>query len=100
MSVKRFIAGDEEIGELVCTPAFLPPASNLYVLAEDYDALLAERDALAKDAARYRWLKNGNDSAVLDDMACEIADYVSGHLWDEKIDAAMLPAPPDAGDKS
>lgn len=27
------------------------------VLASDYDALLAERDALAKDAERYRWLR-------------------------------------------
>ena len=27
-----------------------------YVLASDYDALLAERDAMAKDAERYRFL--------------------------------------------
>ena len=28
-----------------------------WVRSSDYDALIAERDALAKDAARYRWLR-------------------------------------------
>lgn len=29
-----------------------------FVGVDDYDTLLAERDALAKDAERYRWLSN------------------------------------------
>lgn len=34
------------------------PNTHALVLASDYAALLAERDALAKDAERYRWLRD------------------------------------------
>ena len=39
--------------------------SSEYIAAEDYDALLAELDALRADAERYRWLRgNGGDYRV------------------------------------
>jgi len=46
----------------------------------EHDALLAERDALAKDAERYRWLRSADEWPDLGvtEMSC-----------DEAIDAAM-----------
>ena len=63
-----------------------------YVQHEDYDALLAERDALAKDAERYRWLRNPDQDValVLDKMVSSgVYEYRAGDELDAAIDAAM-----------
>lgn len=57
------------------------------VTASDYDALLVERDALRKDAERYRWLSNTND-CPLQVVDGEGVLYCSGSL-DYEIDAAL-----------
>lgn len=62
------------------------------VLASDHDALLAERDALAKDAERYRWLRNPDQDValVLDKMVSSgVYEYRAGDELDAAIDAAM-----------
>lgn len=67
------------------------------VLASDYDTLLAERDALAKDAERYRWLRQRLVGASFDwddegmtVLAFEMPDGVSiGADCDKNIDVAM-----------
>jgi len=68
-----------------------------YVLASDYEDLLAERDALAKDAERYRWLRQRLVGASFDwddegmtVLAFEMPDGVSiGADCDKNIDAAL-----------
>lgn len=68
-----------------------------YVSHEDYEALLAERDALAKDAERYRWLRQRLVGASFDwddegmvVLAFEMpADLSIGADCDKNIDAAM-----------
>ncbi|WP_312724019.1 hypothetical protein [Stutzerimonas kunmingensis] len=62
--VKRFYIMPGSVPVLLSgDPAYTPMTNHLtdihtvpLVLASDYDALLAERDALAKDAERYRFL--------------------------------------------
>lgn len=49
----------------------------------------ADLVVLEADAARYRWLRHGNDSSILHQPACEIAEGLSGHEWDRAIDTAM-----------
>lgn len=71
---------------------------KFFVLASDYDALLAERDALRKDAERYRWLRNnwfriygknlGERGIFLEVGADWNAAGRPGHV-DEAIDQAM-----------
>lgn len=46
-----------------------------------------EIERLSKDAARYRWLRDGNDSKYGD--AVFIARNLFGLEWDEAIDAAI-----------
>lgn len=50
---------------------------------------LAVIEGDAKDAARYRWLRNGCDQK--DSAATRIAAKCYGLEWDERIDAAMSP---------
>ena len=50
-------------------------------------ALLDRLEAAEKDAARYRWLRDGNDHK--DNPAMQIAINSYGCEWDEAIDAAM-----------
>ena len=49
-------------------------------------ALRAERDALAADAARYQWLREGNDAKH--GAAWHVAVNLYGCEWDAAIDAA------------
>ena len=61
-------------------------------IANERDALLAERDALAKDAERYRWLRNPDQDValVLDKMVSSgVYEYRAGDELDAAIDAAM-----------
>ena len=57
-----------------------------WVRSSDYDALIAERDALAKDAARYRWLRtayfSGNSAYTL------VGPTRTAEELDTRIDAA------------
>ncbi|MDH2244857.1 hypothetical protein N5J76_03135 [Pseudomonas sp. GD03855] len=55
------------------------------VTAADYDALLAERDSLKKDAERYRWLRDIAGNRILNELARDCT--MDG--WDAKIDAAL-----------
>lgn len=78
-------------------------ARNIRCVREaDYDALLAERDALRKDAERYRWLRNRalqvSFSAPAIMMVNGSCEPVSTHAWrsalsgndaDAAIDAAL-----------
>lgn len=60
------------------------PDGNL-VKHEDYEALLAERDAAQKDAERYRWLRDIAGNRILNELARDCT--MDG--WDAKIDAAL-----------
>ena len=55
------------------------------VFAEDYDALAAERDALRKDAERYRWLRDSAGNDIMEKLMAEC----SPPRWDELVDAAI-----------
>ena len=55
------------------------------VLASDYDALAAERDALRKDAERYRWLRDSAGNDIMEKLMAEC----SPPRWDELVDAAI-----------
>ncbi|HSW33303.1 MAG TPA: hypothetical protein VLH36_06770 [Steroidobacteraceae bacterium] len=55
------------------------------VLASDYDALAAERDALSKDAERYRWLRDSAGNDIMEKLMAEC----SPPRWDELVDAAI-----------
>jgi len=67
------------------------------VYASDYDALLAERDALRKDAERYRWLRDPCSGAERVIFYCR-GDYgrglMSSAMLDAAIDAALQGAQP------
>lgn len=89
-----------ERGKLEAADALVESLQNRWasrpLSVEDTAALEAENDRLAarvaeleKDAARYRWLRHGNDSSILHQPACEIAEGLSGHEWDRAIDKAM-----------
>ena len=41
------------------------------VRASDYDALAAERDALRKDAERYRWLRDSAGNDIMEKLMAE-----------------------------
>lgn len=58
---------------------------NVYVLASDYDVLAAERDALRKDAERYRWLRDSAGNDIMEKLMAEC----SPPRWDELVDAAI-----------
>lgn len=108
--VKRFYIMPGSVPALLSgDPAYTPMTNHLtdvhtvpLVLASDYDALLAERDALAKDAERYRWLRQRLVGASFDwddegmtVLAFEMPDGVSiGADCDKNIDAAMQGAQP------
>jgi hypothetical protein len=55
------------------------------VLASDYDALASERDALRKDAERYRWLRDSAGNDIMEKLMAEC----SPPRWDELVDAAI-----------
>ena len=62
-------------------------------LCEERDQLrarVADLEAAAKDAARYRWLRDGNYDK--DTEATHIAVNMFGFEWDDAIDAAILSA--------
>jgi len=76
------------------------PDGNL-VKHEDYKALLDERDALAKDAERYRWLRMADwwDShlCAVRNPAKQVklgSDCPSRDRLDDAIDAALQGAQP------
>ena len=78
-----------------------PDADGNWVTAADYDAILAERDALAKDAERYRWLRMADwwnsPLCVIRDpkqQAKPGTDCPSRDRLDEAIDAAQQGAQP------
>ena len=50
-------------------------------------ALLDRLEAAEKDAARYQWLRDGND--YKSSQASHIARYCYGLEWNNLIDAAM-----------
>lgn len=56
-----------------------------YVEFDDYDALRAERDALRKDAERYRWLRDSAGNDIMEKLMAEC----SPPRWDELVDAAI-----------
>ncbi len=91
--VKRFTIGTFH--------AAIVSAGSECVLASDYDALLAERDAFAKDAERYRWLRMADwwnsPLCVIRDpkqQAKPGTDCPSRDRLDEAIDAALQGAQP------
>lgn len=53
----------------------------------ELEALRSQLTASEKDAARYRWLRDGNNENY--GVAVEIAQDMYGTDWDEEIDAAM-----------
>ena len=55
------------------------------VTASDYDALAAERDALRRDAERYRWLRDSAGNDIMEKLMAEC----SPPRWDELVDAAI-----------
>lgn len=57
------------------------------VLGSDYDALLAEWDALRKDAERYKWLMRELGGTI--SRAVTGAPFFSNEAVDEAIDHAM-----------
>lgn len=65
-----------------------------YVRASDYEALLAERDALKKDAERYQWLC---EKFGVTKLPCAIERILAGEVYvadgktsiDAAIDAAL-----------
>jgi len=59
-----------------------------YVIWEDYEALLAERDALRKDAERYRWLRDPCSGAERVIFYCR-GDYGRGLMSSVMLDAAI-----------
>lgn len=63
-----------EIGEPICADA-----------ADEIDALAAERDALRKDAERYRWLRDSAGNDIMEKLMAEC----SPPRWDELVDAAI-----------
>jgi chorismate mutase len=82
--------------------------NTMTAAADAIDALLAERNGLAKDAERYRWLRNPDQdvSLVLDKVTGEVPadefgcggyrtyEYRAGQELDAAIDAAMQGAQP------
>ena len=57
------------------------------VLGSDYDALLAERDALKKDAERFHWLAHQGDACQwMNIIKVDPDDFES---YAEAVDAAM-----------
>jgi len=68
-----------------------------YVRHEDYETLLAERDALKKDAERYRWLRDKAVDAegvypmvsLTDDTGDQVSNWLFGKAVDSAIDAAL-----------
>lgn len=103
--VKRFYIMPGSVPVLLSgDPAYTPVTNHLtdvhtvpLVLASDYDALLAERDALKKDAERYRWLRQRMVGASFDwddegmvVLAFEMPAGLSiGADCDKNIDAAL-----------
>jgi hypothetical protein len=61
-------------------PPYPAPVSQ-----DDYDALAAERDALSKDAERYRWLRDSAGNDIMEKLMAEC----SPPRWDELVDAAI-----------
>ena len=66
-----------------------------WVRSSDYDALRAKRDALAKDAARYRWLRRNcqygfedHDGPQLIHRNGETGPHQNAR-WREDLDAAI-----------
>jgi hypothetical protein len=61
----------------------------------DHEAMTAERDALRKDAERYRWLRDSSNWS--EDGICPIVasgeDTIYGEHLDQSIDAAMTKEP-------
>lgn len=69
---------------LLAHPTF-PNLPAEVVSASDYDALAAERDALRKDAERYRWLRDSAGNDIMEKLMAEC----SPPRWDELVDAAI-----------
>jgi hypothetical protein len=112
--VKRFYIMPGSVPVLLSgDPAYTPMTNHLtdvhtvpLVLASDYDALLAERDALKKDAERYRYLRNeawGCDKNKRDDMHVVLIGAgvlrsglteLAEEALDTAIDAALQGAQP------
>lgn len=98
--VKRFYIMPGSVPVLLSgDPAYTPMTNHLtdvhtvpLVLASDYEALLAERDALRKDAERYRWLRDPCSGAERVIFYCR-GDYgrglMSSAMLDAVIDAAL-----------
>jgi hypothetical protein len=86
--VKRYNFDVDKFG----SPRAYESEHGRWMKRADYDALLAERDALAKDAERYRWLRNPDQDValVLDKMVSSgVYEYRAGDELDAAIDAAM-----------
>ncbi len=64
------------------------PHGPAVVLADAYDALLAERDAAQKDAERYRWLRSVGQQQL------NAAMHNGGKELDRFVDAALQGAQP------
>lgn len=67
-----------------------------YVAAADYEELAARCEALEKDAARYRWLRDHDWTEEYvdywDKNLNDHQDIIDGEWLDGAIDAAMTPA--------
>ena len=59
--------------------------SELRSAASGDDALAAERDALRRDAERYRWLRDSAGNDIMEKLMAEC----SPPRWDELVDAAI-----------
>ena len=67
------------------TMANLDGVEHAETLRRAYDALAAERDALRKDAERYRWLRDSAGNDIMEKLMTEC----SPPRWDELVDAAI-----------
>ena len=59
--------------------------ADRHELLKAYDALAAERDALRRDAERYRWLRDSAGNDIMEKLMAEC----SPPRWDELVDAAI-----------
>lgn len=58
---------------------------DLIVALRERNDLAAERDALRKDAERYRWLRDSAGNDIMEKLMAEC----SPPRWDELVDAAI-----------
>ncbi len=90
--------GTTEFWGVLLEPWDAPPkgshlysASTVAALKSERDALQARVDALEKDAARYRWLRDGDLSAEYPYPVMRVGSFgrTDYAIWAEELDAAI-----------